>query len=69
MNIQISLRTTDMWDVDSRLKEIQDIKEWINELVEWDETLYSMRFHYSGQRMVVWFEHDEHAMLFKLRWA
>jgi hypothetical protein len=69
MNVQISLKTNDHWDVDSRVNEIAEIRDWIDELVGWEPGAYSMRFHSSGQRMIVWFEHDEHAMFFKLRWA
>jgi hypothetical protein len=68
MNIQITLKTNDIWDVESRVNEVTEIREWIEELVEWDRDLYQIRFHSSGQRMVVWFEHDKHAMLFMLRW-
>jgi hypothetical protein len=69
MNIQVNLKTNNVWDVESRVREVSEIREWIAELVDWDDTLYSIRFHSSGNRMVVWFEHDEHALLFKLRWA
>jgi hypothetical protein len=69
MNIQITLKTTDHWDVESRLNEVTAIREWIEELVEWNQDLYQIRFHSSGHRMIVWFEHDKHAMLFKLRWS
>jgi len=68
MNVQITLKTTNHWDVESRVEEVTKIREWVEELVEWDSDLFQIRFHSSGQKMIVWFEHDEHAMFFKLKW-
>jgi hypothetical protein len=69
MNIQITLKTNDIWDITSRVNEIAEIREYICELVEWDDTLFDIRYHSSGRKMIVWFEQDEHALLFKLRWG
>lgn len=68
MNVHIQLKSS-LLDINTRIGEIQDIRDWINELVCWDDSLYEIRFHSSGQRMIVWFEHDEHAAMFVLRWA
>ena len=68
MNIQISLKS-DVFDLSERLDEVQDIRDWINELVLWDKTLYQLSFHSSGEKMIAWFEHDEHATLFALKYA
>ena len=69
MNIQIDLKINDLFDVEGRLARLQEIKDWIDELVEWDANLYEIRYHSSGQKMIVWFENVEHAMLFKLVWS
>lgn len=68
MNVQISIKSS-ILDINGRIRELSSIRDWINELVEWDETLYEIRFHSSGQKMIVWFEHNEHALLFKLKWS
>jgi len=68
MNIQITLKA-DVFDSEHRLNEIVSIREWIDELVEWDNSLYEIRYHMSGKKMIVWFEEDEHALLFKLRYG
>ena len=68
MNVQITLKA-DVFDVESKLVEVQSIRDWIDELVEWDISLYEIRYHMSGKKMIVWFEHDEHALLFKLRYG
>ena len=68
MNIQIGVKAG-AFDIQQRLDEINSIREWIGELVEWDDTLYKISFHSSGQKIIVWFEKDEHALLFKLRFG
>jgi len=69
MQVQIKLKTKDIWDIESRVAEIQDLKEWIDELVEWDSTKYAIHFHASGAKIIIVFEEQEHAILCKLRWA
>lgn len=69
MQVQIKLKTKDIWDIESRVTEIQEMKEWIDELVEWDKSKYSFNFHASGAKLVIWFEEQEHAIMCKLRWA
>lgn len=68
MNVQITLKA-DVFDSQQRLDEIISIREWICELVEWKEGLFEIRYHMSGKKMIVWFEEDEHALLFKLRYG
>lgn len=69
MIVNIKLQTNDIFDVESRLVEINQLRVWLDELTEWQPDSYTMRFHSSGQRVQVWFEDDEHAILCKLRWA
>lgn len=68
MNVSIKLKTRNIFDIDHRVAEVAAIREWILELVEWDDTKFEMRYHSSGERLVVWFDEDRHAMLFKLKW-
>lgn len=70
MNIHIDLKPIlkDLLDVEYRVTRLREIRDWIDELVEWDTSLYEIKYHSSGQKMIVWFEHEEHAMLFKIRW-
>jgi hypothetical protein len=69
MIVNIKLRTQNIFDVDSRINEIREIKEWLDELTEWQEDKYSMKVHFQGRKLAVWFEDDEHAILCKLRWS
>ena len=69
MNVRIKLRTRNIFDVESRLIEVEEIREWIRELVEWDDDKFSIKFSHEGCVMVVWFDDPEHAIMCKLRWS
>ena len=69
MIVYVRLKTNDIFSVDNRLAEVREMKEWLDELVEWDKSKYSLTFHSSGARLVIWFEEDEHAIMCKLRWS
>lgn len=69
MIIQYKLKTKDIFDLDSRLAEVQEIREWICELVEWKEDLFEIRYHSSGSRLSIWFENEKHAIMCALRWT
>jgi hypothetical protein len=69
MNFHIKLKTTDIYDIEARLRELNEIREWINELVLWKLEMFSISYHGSGQKIIVWFENDEHAAFCALRWV
>ena len=68
MNVQITLKSN-VLEISDRIAEIHNIRDWINELVYWDEDMYQIRFHSSGEKMIVWFEEEQHATAFALRWV
>jgi hypothetical protein len=43
-----------------------DVKEWLAELTEW-KTNYSMNI--LGDRIEIWFENEDYALMFTLRWS
>lgn len=67
-NIYVPLKTN-VLDVDSRVNEVHEIRNWALELVNQDTSLFNIKFQASGKNLIVWFEHDEHAAAFALRWV
>jgi len=65
----IPLQTSNMWDVESRILEIQGIREWIERLVEWDTSQFTIHYRTNGKELIVWFEQEEHALMCTLRWG
>jgi hypothetical protein len=49
--------------------DVKQMRDWLDELVEWQPDMYSIRFFSQGASANVWFKEKEHAMLFKLGWA
>ncbi len=66
---KIHLKTRDIWDVESRLIEINEIRAWLDELTEWQPDMYELRYHMSGARCVAWFADERHAMLCALKYS
>jgi hypothetical protein len=69
MNVHIKLNTFDIYDIDSRMQELAEVREWISELVSWNEKMFAITYRGSEQKIIVWFEKDEHATLCALRWS
>ncbi len=67
-NIFVPLKT-DIWDVHSRVIEVNEIRDWAMELVNGDSGLFNIKFQSAGQNLIVWFEHDEHATAFALKYS
>ncbi len=67
--VKIKLQTKDVYNIDSRLKEIAVLRAWLDEVTEWQEGMYSLRFHSSGQCITAWFKDKEHALLCALKWS
>ena len=66
--VQISLNPIDVNDTDIRIIEIQELKAWIDDLVEWQPDQYAMNIHSSASKIDIWFKEDRHAMVCALRW-
>jgi hypothetical protein len=49
--------------------DVKQMRDWLDELVDWQPDMYSIRFFSQGALANVWFKEKEHAMLFKLGWA
>lgn len=53
---------------DARTAEVREIRDWLDNFLYWDASRYSVKYHSSGQAMVIWFDRDEDAAFFILRW-
>lgn len=51
-----------------RIDEMKAIREWVDELVLWDNQQYKINIHSSGT-MDIWFANEQHAALCALRWS
>ena len=65
--VKIKLQTTNIWDLYPRIKEVQEIRDWIKEQCGWQEDRFEIKIHSSGGIMDVWFEDEEHALMCALR--
>jgi len=65
-SVNIKLKTKDVFDIESRLAEINQLRTWLDELTEWQPDGYTMKFHSSGQRIMIWFKDQEAAIICKL---
>jgi hypothetical protein len=65
----VKLPDGNIYDITTRLEEIHMIRQWINELVGYDETKFEMRYMSSGDCIKIWFDDEKHAMLCTLRWG
>ena len=55
------------FNLTERITQWNEIKDWIDELVEWSSEAYSVQ-HEVGY-MNVWFKESNHAMMCTLKWA
>lgn len=67
--VRIKLRTNYIWDIDSRVDEIREIRDWVNEQCGWIEDRFEIKIHSQGAIMDIWFEEERHAIMCTLRWA
>ena len=67
--VRIRLRTNDVWDLTSRVDEVREIRDWVNELCGWEEDRFEFKTHSMGTVMDIWFEHEKDAMMCELRWS
>ena len=68
-HVFVSLKSRDLWNINSRLDEIADIRDWILELVEWNKDKFYIRYLSATERLDIWFEEERHAVACALRWS
>lgn len=66
--VSFPLTTQNIWDIEGRVDEIKSIRDWLDELTEWQDEAYTMSIHSSATRVTVWFKKEEHAFLCRLKW-
>jgi len=67
--VNVKLRTTNLFDIESRINEVLVIREWVEQLVEYNEDLFEIRYRSSGESLDIWFEEEKHALMCELRWV
>ena len=67
--VSVKLRTTDIFDVESRVGEVREIRDWVGKQCGWDPDLFEFKIHSSGSIMDIWLEREQDAMLCALKWA
>ena len=69
MIVQYTMKA-DFWlnDFEDRLIEINRVRSWLDEQTEWQPERYTITHHSSGQKLAIWFEREEDATMFILRW-
>lgn len=69
MIVRIKLKEHTLFDIDARTAEVIELRDWLDELVEWDREKYELKIHAQGTRAIVVFDEIEHAIMCKLRWS
>lgn len=69
--VKIILKTRDIFNIEARVKEIQEIAEWLDELTEWKPKMYSLNVRHVSTTAVLdlFFVEEKHAMMCMLRWT
>ncbi len=67
--VQIKLRTKSIWDVEARVEEVGEIRDWIKQQCGWDPDSYEIKFRSTDSILDVWFEDERDAIMCALRWA
>lgn len=66
-NVRIKLKTPSLLDIDRREDEINQIKDWLDAMVYWQDNQYSIR--YLPRELDVWLMDEQVYIMCKLRWA
>ena len=66
--VRIRLKSNYLWNVESRVNEIREIRDWVNEQCGWTEDRFEVHIHSSGSIMDIWFENEKDAIMCALRW-
>jgi hypothetical protein len=69
MIVRIKLKEHTLFDIDARTAEVIELRDWLDELVEWDRSKYELKVHAQGTRAIIVFDEIEHAIMCKLRWS
>ena len=67
--VRIRLRTTDIFDIRARSEEIQEIREYLDDLTSWQPNMYTIKYLLAHDSIEVWFMEEQHAVMFALRWS
>lgn len=67
--VPVKLKSNNIWDIPTRVGEVRDILEWIEQLAEWDKSRYFFEISTSTGIMHVWFKYEKDAILCALRWS
>lgn len=65
--VKIQLKTKDIWDVELRVREVSEIRDWVTEYVGWDQDRFEIQL--STGCIYVWFENEQDAVMCALRWS
>jgi hypothetical protein len=65
---RITLQTRDIFNIDQRIAEVGEIKDWLDAQVNWQPDQYELKFLASCNAIDVWFTDERHATMCKLRW-
>jgi hypothetical protein len=69
--VQVKLKLRDIFELEHRLEELNYIRAWLDELVEWQPDAFTIKYYDRGNGAVidVWFADERHAMICALRWS
>lgn len=67
--VRIKLKTNNVWDIDSRVNEVRDIRDWVEEQCGWVDDRFEIKIHSMGGVMDVWFADEQDALMCTLRWV
>ena len=65
----VTLKSIDVWDTESRVNEIWKIRDWLDELVKWQEGMYHVQYLTTKSQLLIWFKEERHATMCSLRWS
>jgi hypothetical protein len=66
--VDVPLRTTDTYDIISRVDEVRTIIDWVDEQCEWDRNRYEAKILVTRAAIQFWFRDEHVALLTALRW-
>lgn len=67
--VRIRLKSNHLWDVQPRVEEISEIRDWVKQQCGWAEDRFEVKIHSSGSIMDIWFEDEKDAVMCALRWS
>lgn len=67
--VRVKLKSKVLWDIESRIKEVQTIRDWVFEQCDWNVDRFEIKLHSQGSIMDIWFENEKDATICVLRWG